>query len=89
MVHKSTVGHAFWMSLCVEFRKPSKTNARVQPTTKQRVNLALRLEGQMPGGRLRPSRIHETTPLEISMTRLDDVDAEVLDWLQKAYEHNR
>lgn len=66
-----------------------RTFARVQPTTKQRVDLALRLEGQKPGGRLQPSRIHASTPLQISLTTPEDVDAEVLDWLQKAYEQNR
>ena len=66
-----------------------RTFARVQPTTKQRVDLALRLEAQKPGGRLQPSRIHASTPIQISLTSPDDVDAEVLDWLQKAYEQNR
>jgi len=66
-----------------------RTFARVQPTTKQRVDLALRLEGQKPGGRLQPSKIHASTPLQISLTTPDDVDVEVLDWLHQAYEQNR
>jgi hypothetical protein len=66
-----------------------RTFARVQPTTKQRVDLGLRLEGQKPSGRLHPSRIHASTPLQISLATPEDVDAEVLDWLQKAYEQNR
>ena len=66
-----------------------RTFARVQPTTKQRVDLGLRLEGQRPGGRLQPSRIHASTPLQISLTTPDEVDAELLDWLQKAYDQNR
>jgi hypothetical protein len=66
-----------------------RTFARVQATTKQRVDLGLRLEKQKPGGRLQPSKIHETMPLQISLTGLDEVDAEVLDWLQKAYDQNR
>ena len=65
-----------------------RTFARVQATTKQRVDLALRLEGKKPGGRLQPSRIHASTPIQISLTTPEDVDAEVLDWLQKAYEQN-
>jgi len=73
----------------VSLRTARRTFARVQPTTKQRVDLALRLEGQKPVGRLQPSKIHATTPLQISLTRPDEVDAEVLDWLQKAYERNR
>ena len=66
-----------------------RTFARVQATTKQRVDLGLRLEGQKPSGRLQPSRIHASTPFQISLTTPDDVDAEVLDWLQKAYDQNR
>ena len=66
-----------------------RTFARVQPTTKHRVDLALRLEGQKPSGRLKPSKIHASTPLQISLTTPDEVDTEVLDWLQKAYDQNR
>lgn len=68
---------------------PRRTFARVQATTRNRVDLGLRLEGQAPGGRLQPSKIHETMPLQISLTALDEVDAEVLAWLQKAYDQNR
>jgi hypothetical protein len=60
----------------------------VQPTTKHRVDLGLRLAGQQPGGRLQPSKIHETMPLQISLTTRDEVDSEVLDWLQQAYDQN-
>jgi len=67
---------------------PRRTFARIQPTTRQRVDLGLRLEGQPPGGRLLPSKSHETMPLRISLTSLDEVDAEVLGCLQQAYEQN-
>ena len=67
---------------------PRRTFARVQPTTKQRVDLGLRLEGLEPSGRLQRSKIHETMPLQISLTTLDEVDAEVLNWLQRAYDQN-
>jgi Domain of unknown function (DUF5655) len=66
-----------------------RTFARVQATTKQRVDLALRLERQKPSGRLQPSKIHASTPLQVSLTTPEEVDAEVLDWLQKAYQQNR
>ena len=66
-----------------------RTFARIQPTTKNRIDLALRLEGRKPGRRLQASKIHETTPLQISLTSLDDVDPEVLNWLQEAYDQNR
>ena len=67
---------------------PRRTFARIQPTTKSRVDLGLRLEGQKPSGRLRPSKIHETMPLQISLASVDDIDSEVLNWLQEAYDQN-
>ncbi len=65
-----------------------RTFGRIQPTTKSRVDLALRLEGHKPAGRLQPSKIHETTRLQISLTSVDDIDSEVLNWLQEAYNQN-
>ena len=68
---------------------PRRTFARIQPTTRSRVDLGLRLERRKPSGRLQASKIHETTPLQISLTSVDDVDADVLSWLQEAYDQNR
>ena len=65
-----------------------RTFARIQPTTKSLVDLAIRLEGHKPGGRLQPSKIHETTRLQISLTSLDDIDSEVLKLLQEAYDQS-
>jgi len=67
---------------------PRRTFARIQPTSRSRVDLGLRLAGIEPGGRLTPSKIHETMPLQISLTSLDEIDTEVLSWLQQAYEQN-
>jgi len=67
---------------------PRRTFARVQPTTKSRVDLGLRLEGHKPGGRLHPSKIQETMRLQISLTSVDEIDSEVLNWLQEAYDQN-
>lgn len=68
---------------------PRRTFARVQPSTRQRVDLGLRLEGQQPGGRLRPPKVHKSMPLQVSLSAPAEVDAEVLAWLQQAYEQNR
>src|SRR4030095_622412 len=68
---------------------PRRTFARVQATTKNRVDLGLRLEGQKATGRLQPSRIHESMPLQISLATREELASEVLAWLQKAYEQNR
>jgi len=67
---------------------PRRTFARIQPTTKSRVDLGLRLENQKPGGRLQPSRIHESMPLQVCLHSPDEVDTEVLGWLQRAYTEN-
>lgn len=67
---------------------PRRTFARIQPTTKSRVDLGLRLEGHKLGGRLQPSKIQETMRLQVGLTSLDDIDSEVLTWLQEAYEQN-
>lgn len=60
----------------------------MQPTTKNRLDLGLRLEGQKPGGLLQPSKIHETMKLQISLTSVEQVNAEVLRWLRQAYDEN-
>jgi hypothetical protein len=73
----------------VSLVSPRRTFARVQPTTKNRVDLGLRLDGVKPGGRLQPSKIHETMRLQISFTTRDEVDSEAQDWLQRAYDQNR
>jgi hypothetical protein len=67
---------------------PRRTFARVQPTTKTRLDLGLRLEGQKPEGRLQPSNIHETMRLQISLSSVDQFDSEVVGWLRRAYEEN-
>jgi hypothetical protein len=72
----------------VSLLTPRRTFARVQPTTKQRVDLGLRLADQKPGGRLQPSTIQETMKLQIGLTSVEDVDDEVLAWLRQAYDEN-
>ena len=72
----------------VSLLTPLRTFARVQPTTKGRVDLGLRLEGHKPGGRLSRSTIHETMPVQIGLASVDEVDAEVRRWLKLAYEQN-
>ncbi|MGH7711697.1 MAG: DUF5655 domain-containing protein [Gemmatimonadaceae bacterium] len=66
---------------------PRRTFARVQPTTKSRVDLGLRLD-KKPKGRLQPSTIHETMHLQISLAAPADVDREVRECLRQAYEEN-
>lgn len=67
---------------------PKRTFARIQATTKTRIDVGLRLENQKPKGRLKPSKMHENLQIQISLTEPEDVDAELLDWLQAAYDEN-
>jgi hypothetical protein len=67
---------------------PRRTFARVQPTTKDRVDLGFRLEGKTPGGRLSRSRIHESMSVQISLSAREEVDSEVLELFQQAYDEN-
>ena len=67
---------------------PKRTFARIQPTTRNRVDLGLRLKVETPSGRLQPSRIHESMKLQISLARPEEVDSEVAAWLQRAYDQN-
>jgi len=72
----------------VSLVSPRRTFARVQATTKDRVDLGLRVDGVKPGGRLQPSKIHETMPIQIGLAAPKEVDAEVVRWLQRAYREN-
>lgn len=65
-----------------------RTFARVQPTTRDRVDLGLRLEGAKPKGRLQPSRIQETMKVQVGLTSPEEVDDEVVGLLRRAYEES-
>lgn len=69
----------------VSLVSPRRTFARIQASTRTHVSLGLRLSQHTPGGRLQPSKIHETMPLEVRLESPNAVDAEVLEWLQRAY----
>jgi Family of unknown function (DUF5990)/Domain of unknown function (DUF5655) len=67
---------------------PRRTFAVIQATTKSRVDLGLRLEHEGPGGRLLAARDLGAATVRIPLTRPEDVDAEVLGWLRRAYQEN-
>lgn len=72
----------------VSLVSPRRTFARVQPTTRTRVDLGLRLDSEKPGGRLQPSTLHETMRLQIGLTAPEQVDAEVQAFLRRSYLEN-
>src|SRR5262245_1779449 len=60
-----------------------RTFARVQPTTRTRVDLGLRLDGQKAGERLRSNR-HDTMRLRVGLASASDVDSAVIAWIRRA-----
>jgi hypothetical protein len=69
----------------VSLESPRGPFARVQPTTRDRVDLGLRLDGRKPAGRLRPSRMHPRLTVQVSLRAPSDVDTRVRSWLRRAY----
>ena len=67
---------------------PRRTFAAVRPTTRTRVDLALRLDGNAPGGRLLDGRntAGGGLNLRIPLASVHDFDAEAIGLLRNAYE---
>lgn len=72
----------------VSLLTPRRTFARVQPSTRERVDVGLRLVGVEPRGRLQLSTIHETMKLRIALNKPGDVNTEFVKWLHRAYREN-
>jgi len=64
-----------------------RTFAVIQATTKNRVDLGLRLRDQRPGGRLKPGRSvgNGSMTVCVPLTSPTDLDDEALGWLKRAY----
>lgn len=70
---------------------PKRTFAAVQPTTKKRVDLGLRLTAdQQPDDRLEraPNFGQSSVTHKIGLSSADDIDPGVEEWLRKAYAVN-
>jgi Family of unknown function (DUF5990)/Domain of unknown function (DUF5655) len=67
---------------------PRRTFAVVQATTKNRVDLGLRLDDKKPGGRLLAARDIGAANLRIPLTGPGDLDEKALGWLRRAYNEN-
>jgi hypothetical protein len=67
---------------------PRRTFAVVQATTKNRVDLGLRLDHERPGGRLLVARDIGAATLRIPLAGPGDLDEEALGWLRRAYDEN-
>ncbi|MPV90118.1 hypothetical protein GB882_15690 [Georgenia ruanii] len=73
----------------VSFVGPRRTFAVVQPSTRSRVDLGLRL-GDPVGGRLAaaPSVGNEAIRVRVALGAVDDVDGEVAELVRRAYAEN-
>jgi len=69
---------------------PRRTFAAVQPTTKRRVDLGLRLPDQSLGGRIESAASMGSSQVNvrIGLTSIGDVDDEIDHWLELAYRAN-
>jgi hypothetical protein len=69
---------------------PRRTFAVVQTTTKNRVDLGLRLPGVEPGGRLLPGKSigNGECTVRFGLTSIDEVNDEVVDRLAETYTAN-
>jgi hypothetical protein len=69
---------------------PRRTFAAVQPTTKERVDLGLRLGGLSSTERLRPAPNfgQSAVTMKVGLSSPEEVDDEVEGWLRRAYEQS-
>lgn len=67
-----------------------RTFAVVQATTKNRVDLGLRLGTQRPGGRLKSGKGvgNGSMTVCLPLSAVHDLDEEALEWLRRAYQEN-
>ena len=67
---------------------PRRTFARLQASSRDRLDLGLRFATPPASSRLLPSNIHETMRFRVALTRVEDVDEEVEALLRAAYEES-
>ncbi|HEV7899576.1 MAG TPA: DUF5655 domain-containing protein [Planosporangium sp.] len=69
---------------------PRRTFAIVRPTTRQRVDLGLRLPDAPAGARVAPATSlgNDDIKVRIGLAGVAEVDDEVVEWLRRAYESN-
>lgn len=64
---------------------PRRTFARVQVIGRDAVALALRVQAR-PGGRLDPSKVHDSMPVQLTIRSALELDREALAWVRRALE---
>lgn len=64
-----------------------KQFATLNPATKTRFEIGINLKGQAPKGKLEAEKPNAMCSHKIKLTELKDIDQEVVNWLQTAYEN--
>src|SRR4051812_15672839 len=74
----------------VALLSPKRTFASIQPTTKSRVDIGVRLDGVAPEGRLEIAKSIGQSSMthKLALSSPADLDDEALGWLRRAYEAN-
>lgn len=74
----------------VALLSPKRTFASIQPTTKTRVDIGLRLDGVRPEGRLEVAKSIGQSSMthKLALSSPADLDEEALGWLRRAYDAN-
>lgn len=73
----------------ISLRTPKKQFALLQPSTKTRVDIGLNLKGVEPEGQVEAAGSwNSMVSHRVKLTELDQVNADLATWLQKAYDAN-
>lgn len=58
----------------------------IQPSTKERVDVGLKLKGVTAEGRLREGGFNGMVSHHVQVTSQDDIDAQLIEWMKQAYD---
>jgi predicted transport protein len=64
-----------------------KQFAILNPATKTRFEIGINLKGQEPKGKLEAEKPNAMCSHKISISDIEDINKEVLDWIKTAYDH--
>jgi len=72
----------------VSLVSPRRTFAVLQARTRQRLDMGIRLDDTEPHGRLLAARDLGASTVRIALAALEDVDADAIGWLRRAYKES-
>ncbi len=59
----------------------------MQPATKTRFEIGINLKGQEPSGKLEAEKPNAMCSHKIRISDINEIDAEIMDWIKKSYEN--